>query len=967
MRALPPTAGSQGAGGPVGAHRRPRTINEAAYPNAVILDHPVAFYRLDDTGSTMVDSGPNGLNGTYGSAVTRGATSLVPNTIDPAAAFPGGAWSANGIATVAQSSTLQPTSVSIEAWVSENVVNSGGTVDLVSYGSQSGGQGYTLQLTSSNTLEVWLKTSGGAGTAQAVGSTVLTPGAAYHVVATYDGSNANLYVNGVLDGSFTGGSAISYAGIGSYGLSIGESQSTSRVLFNGTIDDVSIFNAALTSTQAASHYAAAMSFPDDPYALQVMTDNPSAYYRLDDAGAKMYDATNNRINGSYGSGITKRATGLLSNSADTAATFPGGSWSANSIATVPQNTLLQPTALSIEAWVKETAVNSGGTVDLVSYGPQTGQAYSLQISASNAFVFAMSSTGTPSSVSLTGSTTLSAGTIYHVVATFDGTTARIYVNGSQNVTTSATGNVSYSGISTYGLALGATQSTTRSVFNGTLDEVAIYDHALSAGHISSHYGTSSWTASQSGPAHILTAAYYEPGKNSGVSLQYMLRHVDWAVTQGTDYSLAASFRASGGSHAMWYTDPVLIYTCNSPFGPTSQNTPGSCGTPLGTALSSDDSAWQHASGATTSSAPACYAAPAGARLHGWSGGTCSTSSTFLYKEAPYMGSSHAQSAYATYTSGVTSANSFFDVTWMDDGSPLYTDFLFTFGATSAEYDSLGATTYRNDMIAMACKASKPVIFNGPSWDALDSTNGPAQKASVTAMLQSPCVLGGEVEGAFVTLSGRKNLNQQNEKYTFIPIADNILLVQSLQKFALIDDYTGCSYGSSGCTFDPVGDRIYNLGGLWLIYDPRYTLAWNQIDPGNGDPFMTDGDGNFDGLVAEYNIVPTQPYQTATGTDITTLQIADGHTAGGSPAGGAFRREFAQCYQNGSSIGRCAVVLNPESSDYTSGGVVTIPTLAHSYSSALVLDNLPADAGGSATWTTTLPTTLQPMTAVILKQ
>ena len=123
-----------------------------------------------------------------------------------------------------------------------------------------------------------------------------------------------------------------------------------------------------------------------------------------------------------------------------------------------------------------------------------------------------------------------------------------------------------------------------------------------------------------------------------------------------------------------------------------------------------------------------------------------------------------------------------------------------------------------------------------------------------------------MEGAFVTLSGRKNLNQQNEKYTFIPIADNILLVQSLQKFALIDDYTGCSYGSSGCTFDPVGDRIYNLGGLWLIYDPRYTLAWNQIDPGNGDPFMTDGDGNFDGLVAEYNIVPTQPYQTATGTD-----------------------------------------------------------------------------------------------------
>jgi len=122
-----------------------------------------------------------------------------------------------------------------------------------------------------------------------------------------------------------------------------------------------------------------------------------------------------------------------------------------------------------------------------------------------------------------------------------------------------------------------------------------------------------------------------------------------------------------------------------------------------------------------------------------------------------------------------------------------------------------------------------------------------------------------------------------------------------------------------------------------------------------------------GLVAEFNIVPTQPYQTATSNDITTLQIPDGHTAGSSPAGGAFRREFAQCYQNGSSIGGCAVVINPESNNYTSGGVVTMPTLTHSYTSSLVLNDSPADSGGTATWTGSVPTSLQPMTAVILKQ
>ena len=131
--------------------------------------------------------------------------------------------------------------------------------------------------------------------------------------------------------------------------------------------------------------------------------------------------------------------------------------------------------------------------------------------------------------------------------------------------------------------------------------------------------------------------------------------------------------------------------------------------------------------------------------------------------------------------------------------------------------------------------------------------------------------------------------------------------------------------------------------------------------------MRDGDGVWDSLVAEYNIVPTQPLQTATGYDLRTLQVADGHTAPGGVPGGAFRREFAACCQNGASIGRCAVVLNAEGTDYGNGGVVPMPALTNTYSSSLVLNDAPADAGGTATWTGSVPTSLRPLTAVILKQ
>ncbi len=971
-----------GAGGAAGNRRHVRTINEAAYPNAVLGDSPVAFYRLDDSGSTMTDAGSHALNGSYGSSVVRGASGLVPNTIDPAATFPGGSWSANSIATVPQNSLLQPSSVSVEAWVDEAAANSVGTIDLVSYGSQSGGQGYTLQISPSNTIEWYMTTSGGVGNVDLVGATVLTPGASYHIVATYDGSNAKIYVNGVLDASSSGGSPITYAGIGTYGLSLGAAQSSSRKIFNGTLDDVSVFGSALSATQVAAHYAAAQSAPDDPYAQAVMADSPSAYYRLDDAGTTMYDATNNRVNGTYGSSITKRVTGLVSNTTDTAASFPGGTYASASIAMVPANSLLQPANVSVEAWIKEAAAFTTET-NIVAYGQGgsiPGVVYSLRVSSSNTLLAYFV---TPSGrIAVTGTTVLSAGTAYHAVATYDGTTAKLYLNGSIQATASAPGGLTYAGSNGYGLGIGDSQgSTSVPVFNGVIDEVAIYPTALSDTQIALHYNTSGFTASQSGPLHIPTAAWYQGDRNNGVALSYMLRHVDWAVVVADDYSLADSFRAAGGAHAMWYTDPTEIYHCQSPFGPTSVNTPGTCGSasdgwPLGdSTLNTDESAWLHASSAVTSSTPTCYAANAGARLHKWAAGDCSSSGSFAYAEVLNPGSSHAQTDYASLTSGVTSSNAF-DTIWMDDSGPYYNalastgGFGWEFGSPTSEYGtSNGNTTYTANVLAMACKASKPVIFNGPSWNPLDSSSSSATHTADVTMLSSPCVRGGEIEGTFVTSSGRKNLNQQIQSATFIPSADKALEEQGLQKIALIDDYTSCAYGSSGCTFDPTGDRLYNLGGVWLVYDPRYTLVWNQIDSNNGDPNMLDTDGNFDGLVQEFNIVPTQPYQTATGNDITTLQIADGHSAGsGSPAGGVFRREFAQCYQNGASIGRCAVVLNPESNNYTSGGVVSMPTFSHGpYSSVLVLNDAPADAGGTATWSSTVPTSLQPMTAVILKQ
>lgn len=77
----------------------------------------------------------------------------------------------------------------------------------------------------------------------------------YHVVATYDGSNCRVYVNSTLAKQGTGGSMSSSG----YNLMIGqrnagESPTYSDENFNGLIDDVRIYNRALSATEVTQLY-----------------------------------------------------------------------------------------------------------------------------------------------------------------------------------------------------------------------------------------------------------------------------------------------------------------------------------------------------------------------------------------------------------------------------------------------------------------------------------------------------------------------------------------------------------------------------------------------------------------------------------------------------------------------------------------------------------------------------------------
>lgn len=113
------------------------------------------------------------------------------------------------------------------------------------------------------------------------GATV-TDGAWHHAVFTWDGTNGNLYLDGALvagptalgPNNLTAGQTV-YIGAQNFG-SIGG-------YFNGTLDEVAIYGAALSSTRVTAHYNAGSSTTSDGYAAAVLADSPLRYYRLGDA------------------------------------------------------------------------------------------------------------------------------------------------------------------------------------------------------------------------------------------------------------------------------------------------------------------------------------------------------------------------------------------------------------------------------------------------------------------------------------------------------------------------------------------------------------------------------------------------------------------------------------------------------------------------------------------------------------
>ncbi len=234
----------------------------------------IAQYHLD-TGTTVTDSGPNGLN------ATGSGTSVATGRFGAALRLAG---TGDGFV-VPGNEALKPAAITVAAWVRRGTTP--GTFASVALGgdNECGGGTFSLNTGSGGGMQFEVIRTGTAGS-------FVTPAATqnqvwnglWHAVAgTYDGSKARLYVDGALIGAVDAAGTLDYTRYPSGALFVGHANISAcngfdPLQYTGDLDEIQLYDRALNGTEIATLHAPGATTPpviEDPGPTPTPSPSPS--------------------------------------------------------------------------------------------------------------------------------------------------------------------------------------------------------------------------------------------------------------------------------------------------------------------------------------------------------------------------------------------------------------------------------------------------------------------------------------------------------------------------------------------------------------------------------------------------------------------------------------------------------------------------------------------------------------------
>lgn len=249
---------------------------------------------------------------------------------------------------------------------------------------------------------------------------------------------------------------------------------------DGAVDAAPADDAGSAQPDSASPDAAWDSSSSDggsAYAQAVLADHPYLYYRFDEnaPSGSVHDSSGNGRDAQFKGNVMTGTSGAIANDASKAFTFDG----ASALVRPAGPTFAGNAPFTLEAWVQPTNVTSGH-VFLANEGePTDGWAFFFNNDYRPSI-----DRETPGGYSIAAGNAIGSVGYSHVVATYDGTTLQVWVEGVLGATAPAT--TPTPGSHGFPFVVGANQNADNNYFVGGIDEVAVYDHVLADVRIRKH-------------------------------------------------------------------------------------------------------------------------------------------------------------------------------------------------------------------------------------------------------------------------------------------------------------------------------------------------------------------------------------------------------------------------------------------------------------------------------------------------
>ncbi len=317
----------------------------------------------------------------------------------------------------------------------------------------------------------------------------------HHVTAVFTNSSTHaLYYDGVAQsGSYgTGGTGTpTPSGLDTLYIS-GFYYNTSNFYspFLGTIDDVRVYNRTLSDTEIKQLYSQGSARVASTISRPAQTGLSSGL-----VGHWTFDGKNmiSNVADSSGNGNNGMMSGFISTSSAVTAGKVGQGLRFDGVddyvSIADHSSLEGMSSLTISAWVKAVNTGTGADQDILNKGDVGLVPYALRVSGStgkmNFYVANSSAFANPVPIS---NSIIPFGIWSHFVGTYDGSTAKLYLNGQLQTTAgSLTGNVNTNSSI---LAIGRQGPSNARYVSGSLDDVRVYNRALSASEVQQLYNMS---------------------------------------------------------------------------------------------------------------------------------------------------------------------------------------------------------------------------------------------------------------------------------------------------------------------------------------------------------------------------------------------------------------------------------------------------------------------------------------------